>query len=1228
LPDKNICEIIDYCDNIDPYYSISGILGIPLADRRLAGTKGSVFLRRIYLFGSLRVQDDHGLRRLSGERVQNLLAYLVLHPRIPHRRELLADLLSPDASPERVRRNFSDTLYRLKKALSPEWLVIDAVTIALDSSPEFWVDGWEFERLAASEQEVDLHRAVELYTGDLLPELYDDWLVPEREFFRSQYLSALERLAALQESSGELRQALLSLRRLVSAEPLHEPAHQAYLRLLGRMQRYGEALAHYEYLRGLLRSELDTEPLAETRLIAQSIERERDLATVRTEIGERLPFVGRKTERAAVLTVIEAMLKGQGAILAIEGEAGIGKSRLLREIAASIRWRGATLYQGAASEIPSASPYSPLQEALAPLVNSPRGVQLESLLEDETLAALAPLNPVWKEKTALFDMQPEGAVKRYYDALHIFGKTLAQLAPTVLIFDDLHWAGPALWKSLEVLAGSLVRSGALLVVTYRRPEIERNPGWEVIQAWDRDGQLKTIPLLPLNVEEVAQLIGEAQPAEPAEVHAWTGGNPFYISEWLAAPGLNNLARQDTTAHRRATLSPTARFALESASVLGEAIPYRLWVEISGLPPLSLAGLSDELVSSHWLQPSAPGYAFAHHLIRSVIYDEIEASRRRALHERAASAYLSLEPDNLRARAFHLDQAGQLEDAARAYRLAGEQDLTRFAFREAQNALDRALTLMPATASIERLETAIALAEACDATGDRVRQGSSLEEALTFSTGSDTHRLQTLLAYTRFATHTGQIAEAEKQLEAALALARRLGEHARESEAITLFTNLAIEQGKWNEAHQWSLLALEQARSSGNRSIEGRSLRHVGIVARAMGKPAESIQWLEKALALQRTLGDRLQVSITQTNLLPAFYELGAWDLLIATAQGLVPIKDALGDRLGAAITRHNQALAYYALGDYGTARRILERVIQDSEAVLSRRRVGLARNVLGLVAEGEGNWEEALSLYRSALSDAEAVEAVTEAAYAQHDLGALLLQLQQPFEAVSLLESARTAWIEQDNLLLRVKSEAFLGLALLAIGDRAGAEELTASGWATFQSGIPVGEHLQDWLWALYRLLVAFGQSKHAHAVLRAAYAELQRQGRAIDDQDLRRSFFESVQLNREIVKAYDQLADIPREISVSLARRDVPLGRTLRQDEFITVEWTLSAPEDEAIANKSERRRNRLKRLLAQAEKQGAAPTDDDLAKALGVSRRTILRDLHAMAHEIETPPTRKRLR
>jgi hypothetical protein len=289
---------------------------------------------------------------------------------------------------------------------------------------------------------------------------------------------------------------------------------------------------------------------------------------------------------------------------------------------------------------------------------------------------------------------------------------------------------------------------------------------------------------------------------------------------------------------------------------------------------------------------------------------------------------------------------------------------------------------------------------------------------------------------------------------------------------------------------------------------------------------------------------------------------------------------------------------------------------------------GLLRNILGLVADDVGDDAEALRCYRAALDNALSLQAATEAAYAQHDLGALLLAMEQPAEAIPLLEASSAHWLAQHNELLRVKSEAFLGLAVRMTGDEARAAKLAAAGCAVFTVGVPVGEQPQGWLWALYRLLVELGGAWVARApdVLRAAYAELQRQAKAISDGERRRSFFECVPLNRAIVKAHNTLLSAAREVlSVSLARRGVPLGRSLRPDEYVTVEWTLRAPDDDAIGDKGARRQHRLQRLLREAGAQGAAPTDEDLARALGVSRRTVLRDMPTLG-TTSVAATRKR--
>jgi DNA-binding SARP family transcriptional activator len=1139
-----------------------------------------------------------------------------------------------------VRRSFSDTLYRLRQALGEEWFEIESSTVALRVDADLWVDAWEFERLVASGQDADLLKAVQLYAGNLLPEIYDEWILGERELRRTQLLTALETLAMHKETEGELQDALLYTRRLITVDPLHEPAHQSYLRLLGRSQRYGEALAHYDYLCKLFRSELDVEPLMETRALAQAIEDERSIATMSVS-RERTSFVGRVTERATVLAAVENTLAGHGSLFVIEGEAGIGKSRFVREIAASARWRGVTVLQAVASETPSTSPFQPVIDALAPFLNGPRRQQLQALLPAETLAALAPLYPRWRDQQEPFAASSEQASIRFYNALRSLGEVLARLTPLLLAFDDLQWADPVIWKSFSALLPALKQNGALLLLVYRRPEIEHTPGWEILQAWDRGGLLTTISLQPLDVQEIAQLIGDKVATDPVEIHGLTDGNPLLICEWLAEPTSNPLTRHYTAARRLHALSPAARGALESAAVLGESVHFHLWAQVSDLPPLALANIAEELNALHWLQPSMSGYAFVHDLILAAVYEQIQPLRRRMLHERAARAYLALDADNARARAFHFDHARLEGEAAMAYRQGGEQDRARFAFREAQGAFERALALMPPIPEVTRVETALALVQVCEITGDHMCKRTAAQDALTYALKLEDQRLllQALLALGRAAGATGQVAdvrEARRHFREALALARESQDHIREIEALYELGHLAGEQGEWNDAQEYYARAQEEIQAIGKsldtktqfdaQTLDRIDKRIRSNIALQIGALPNLAKQLERELATQRQSGNRLDKLTTLLKLLGAYYNLSDWDRLMTAAAEALPLAEALGDRFKAATVQYIEGMAAYCLGDYANARRLFMQSHEGYLATGDHRTAGLAINMLGLVAEGEGNFEEALELLQQALAGAEARETRLEAAYAQHDLGALLVRLDQPSQAIPLLEAASAAWAEQNNLLLRVKSEAFLGLARLAVRERTRAEELASSSWTAFQAGVPLGELTQAWLWALYRLLIAVNRAEAAHDVLRAAYSELQRQARTIGDHGHRHVFFANVWLNHEIVSAHDRLGSTQRVISFQLAQRTAPLGRTLLPHEFAAVAWTVSAPEDEAIADKTERRLYRLRRLLHEAEAQNAAPTDDDLARALGVSRRTILRDMQAVTHNKKEPSTRKR--
>ena len=169
---------------------------------------------------------------------------------------------------------------------------------------------------------------------------------------------------------------------------------------------------------------------------------------------------------------------------------------------------------------------------------------------------------------------------------------------------------PYLWGCLRSFAPGFARLGGLFqILAYRRIDIEKLPGWKIVQDWDRDGLLKTISLKPFNVQEVALLIEKTTNIDPADIHAWSGGNPFLINDWLADPELKLSKNRTAVSHRLSTLSPAAKSALESASVLGENIPYQIWVEISELPPVVLAGICDELMACQWISTFHNGLCF-------------------------------------------------------------------------------------------------------------------------------------------------------------------------------------------------------------------------------------------------------------------------------------------------------------------------------------------------------------------------------------------------------------------------------------------------------------------------------------------------------------------------------------------------------------------------------------------------------------------------------------------
>ncbi|NJN19184.1 MAG: AAA family ATPase, partial [Oscillochloris sp.] len=306
--------------------------------------KTAPLIQAIYTLGTLRIVGDAGQIPLRSEDARRLLVCLIVARSSPLQRAHLIDQLWPDHAPDAGRRRLRDALYRLRHALGAAAIQVEANAIRLQA--DLVIDYWAFCDKIAGRASADLQAAVDLYRGELAPEIVDEWIVPSRAAAREQLLRALEQLA------DQIADPLPLLRRLTAEEPLHEPACRRLIECLARAGRPVDALAEYERLEQTLAAELGIIPEEATRRLAERLRAE--LERSRRHEQQRYlhpPFVGRIHERSLLLARLETARAGRGGLILLLGAAGVGKTRLAEELAAGAQWRGWHVAWGRAEEI-------------------------------------------------------------------------------------------------------------------------------------------------------------------------------------------------------------------------------------------------------------------------------------------------------------------------------------------------------------------------------------------------------------------------------------------------------------------------------------------------------------------------------------------------------------------------------------------------------------------------------------------------------------------------------------------------------------------------------------------------------------------------------------------------------------------------------------------------------------------------------------------------------------
>jgi class 3 adenylate cyclase/tetratricopeptide (TPR) repeat protein len=718
------------------------------------------------------------------------------------------------------------------------------------------------------------------------------------------------------------------------------------------------------------------EPVGAYELVGVGLARSRLQATAARGLTK---FVGRNTELETLRRTLEQAGAGHGQLVALVGEPGVGKSRLVWEFSHSHRTQGWLVLEAGSVSYGKATNYLPVIELLRSYCgiesrDEPRRIQEK--LTGKVLTLDVALQPLLTALLALLDLpvddpawqalDPPQRRQRTLDAVKRLLLRESQEQPVLLVFEDLHWIDAETQALLDSLVESLPTARLLLLVNYR-PEYAH--GWHHKTFYQ---QLRLDPLPPASAEELlAALVGQDSDLDPLKqlLVERTEGNPFFLEESVRTlvetgslageRGAYRLVQplqstqvpatvQAVLAARIDRLAPEDKRLLQAAAVIGKDVPYPLLQAIAELREGWLRqGLADlqtaEFLYETNLFPDLE-YTFKHALTHEVAYDSLLQERRRALHARIMTAIEGLYPDRWAEQAERLAHhavRGEVWDKAVTYlRQAGLKAAARSAHQEAVAYLEQALValghLPEQRETVEQaidihldLRPSLLMLGDKQRIADHLRQAEPLAEAL-----NDARRLLRVAAHmTAYLYQVGDYLGAVQSGERALAAAMEVGDVALQVQT---------------------------------RERLGRAYRWLGSFPRAIECFAHDAALLTGELTRERCGMTTFPAATSRAGLGVCLADLGQFDAGLGPGEEAIRIAEAVDEPFSIANTHTSLGHLYLLRGDYDRALPLLEHSLDVTRGtpvpvMLSpaAAHLGYAYVLLGRVEEGLPLLEEA-----------------------------------------------------------------------------------------------------------------------------------------------------------------------------------------------------------------------------------------------------------------------------
>ena len=808
----------------------------------------------VSLLGEQAIIDDAtGSVRTRSSRTVALLAFLAAHAGAPQPRQRIAGQFWPDSTDAQALTNLRRELHHLRQALGNEQ------SLVVTSRDLFWQDTetcrvdmrtFDIERSAALAAEAagdsdgiltHASAAIGEYQGDLLPGVYDDWLLEARSELERQCIGLCDLLCATRARTGDLSGAVDTARRRLQLEPLAETGYRMLMQLQADLGDRAGAVSTYHHCASILERELGVSPDPATQQTFQQIMAQADPAGARQAPVEpatgrsgfaTTELVGRSEDLGVLQDLYRTAATGRRGLALVSGGAGVGKTRLVTEVAAFARLQGAVV---AGSQCFGKSG----RLALAPVADWVRSPAVQS--------ATATLDAAWRAEVARL-VPPEGRGDRgagsrsmadAWQRLRFFeGLARALIAvgrPVMLVLDNMQWCDQETLAFITFYLALAEEAPVLIVGTIRNDsQIEDGELADWIVRMRATGLLTELSLSPLESHDTARLAqaagGRALPdSEASLLQATTGGFPLYVIEAMRAAadlGSTSLPAGGLTAVLRNRLDQATAPAREIAGLaaaVGTNFTLDLLTEASDLEAGVVVAAVDELWRRRIMHVFRDGYDFSHDLLRDTAYGQISPPRRWLLHRRIAQAIELLHADSSDLVSAQLAEqyarGGQTARALTYYRRAADVAASRFAHAEA----------------IRLHKKALSIVRGLPAGTDRDRQELAVLEGMAAP-------LNARSGYSSL--------ELQDTLERTISLGQSLGRRDSTLTGMVALWATQFVQGRTTDGYQTARRAL--ALVDPDSELSGPAHFAVGGSAVSLGMPAEGLRHLELAVRLAST----------------------------------------------------------------------------------------------------------------------------------------------------------------------------------------------------------------------------------------------------------------------------------------------------------------------------------------------------------------------------------------